>query len=227
MKKEDFIEIERKCNNIKVLYTDILIKLIRTVEEELDSYKEEVPFGKIRFVAEISGKEHFGTPKDPRFKSIESIAEKIEREEYNISDFENVMPDIFRFRIACNYLSDVRKLVKKIRNSKKISDTFTIDPDEDKIVDMRVKEPTKVKGVRCHVFGFKVKDTSDCPKLELQIMTMLQEAWDKKDHYLIYEPERKGIKVSSEGKLKMQAMSELLYVADEFFDSIRKELSSE
>ncbi|MCK4576669.1 hypothetical protein KAU34_09700, partial [candidate division WOR-3 bacterium] len=198
----------------------------RIVGEELDNYKDEVPFGKIRFVAKISGKELFETPKDPRFKSIESIAQKIERRKYNISDFEKGMSDIFRFRITCNYLSDVRKLVKKIRNSKKISDTFTIDSDEDKIVDMRVKEPNKVKGVRCHVFGFKVKNTSDCPTIELQIMTMLQEAWDKKDHYLIYEPERKGIKVSHEGKLKMQAMSELLYVADEFFDSIQDLLSS-
>jgi ppGpp synthetase/RelA/SpoT-type nucleotidyltranferase len=223
MTQEELVEVENKINYIRILYSPILDKLIETLEEELAGLKSEVLFGKIRFVAEISDKSLFGTPEDPRFKSIESIAEKIDRKSYKIENFDKEMPDIFRTRIVCNYLSDVKKLAERIRKSQPLLQLFEIASDEDKIIEMRIKHPTEIKGIRCHVFIFKHKNSLDSPKIELQIMTMLQHAWDRKDHYLIYKP--KGIEVSPEGRLKMEAMSALLYVADEFFDSIQKEVS--
>ena len=57
-------------------------------------------------------------------------------------------------------------------------------------------------------------------------MTQLEEAWDKKDHYLVYERRRKEPERDEENfpdflDAKMFAMSELLYVADQYFEQLR------
>jgi hypothetical protein len=49
---------------------------------------------------------------------------------------------------------------------------------------------------------------------------MLQEAWDKKDHFLIYEPRRRGEPIDGADSIEIYAMSELLYVADLTFDRL-------
>lgn len=53
-------------------------------------------------------------------------------------------------------------------------------------------------------------------------MTQLQEAWDKKEHFLVYEqrrraPERYEENLQDYLDSKMFAMAELLYVADHYF----------
>lgn len=223
MNSDDIVEIEKRVNEIKCRHYPILTSLIGLIEEELSNLKPELPKGKIRFVAEVENKNE----PDRQIKSAKSIAEKIERSngEYTPQNFSSKMTDILRDRIVCNYLSDVKAITQAIRSSKKIKRKFKIVGNEDKIYEIRMKDTGKVKGVRAHYLVFKSRNNDQCPKIEIQIMTMLSWAWDKKDHYLIYEPERQGIKVSPVGKIKMNAMSELLYVADEFFDSIQQELS--
>ena len=57
-------------------------------------------------------------------------------------------------------------------------------------------------------------------------MTQLQEAWDKKDHFLVYE-KRRAEPESDEDNFpdfmdsKMFAMSELLFIADQYFEILR------
>ena len=62
--------------------------------------------------------------------------------------------------------------------------------------------------------------------IEIQAMTQLQEAWDKKDHFLVYE-KRRGFSDKDEEifpdflDAKMFATAELLFVADEYFEQLR------
>ncbi len=63
--------------------------------------------------------------------------------------------------------------------------------------------------------------------LEIQVMTQLAEAWDKKDHFLVYEIRRRAPESDEENfpdflDAKMHAMSELLNVADNYFDDLRQ-----
>jgi ppGpp synthetase/RelA/SpoT-type nucleotidyltranferase len=62
---------------------------------------------------------------------------------------------------------------------------------------------------------------------EIQIMTQLQHAWDKKDHHLIYEHVRagRGDRIPVHLKNRVTAMSELLYVADTIFDELLEEIT--
>lgn len=228
--------VAEKRRKLVIYHSGILDFLTNIIEEEIKELKSEVPFGNIRLVAEIANNHLFRTPQDPRIKSIKSIIDKIERSNgrYTIENFDKEMSDIFRMRIRCNYLSDVKAIVERIRKSKPILETFTIVEDEDKIIENRIKamiKPTIEKPewiwIRLHSFVFKHKEIEDCPKIEIQIMTMLQDAWDKKDHYLFYESKRMGDIVSPECKIKMNAMSELLYVADEFFDLIQDKVVKE
>ncbi len=223
--------VEKIRFNLVTDYSYHLLHLTPLIEQELKALKFEVPCGNIRIVADIANKHLFrgvGDPQDIRIKSVNSIIEKINRSrgKYTLENFTTEMPDIFRMRIICNYLSDVKMVARRLRESKIILKDFTIVKDEDKIIQNRINKmisdvEEKLEWIRLHSFVFKYKDEESSPMIEVQIMTMLQEAWDRKDHYLFYEPIREGINFPPEWKIKMNAMSELLYVADEFFDIIQ------
>ena len=62
--------------------------------------------------------------------------------------------------------------------------------------------------------------------IEIQVMTQLQEAWDKKDHFLVYEKRRASSEKDEEIfpdylDVKMFATAELLFIADEYFEQLR------
>jgi ppGpp synthetase/RelA/SpoT-type nucleotidyltranferase len=57
-------------------------------------------------------------------------------------------------------------------------------------------------------------------------MTQLSESWDKKDHFLVYEvrrrfPDKEDKNFPDYLDAKMNAMAELLYVADNYFEALR------
>jgi len=214
-------KVRKERRDLITRYSWVLGELIGLVKDELREF--EKPY---RFVAKIS------TEEDSMYKSVESIVGKIEssKGKYTVDNFAKEMPDIFRFRIVCNYLSDVRQVVERIKESSTISEKFSKIGDEDKILEDKIESMKQGKApgwIRLHSLVFEHKDEKGSPKIEIQVMTMLQEAWDKKDHYLFYEQYRKGFKFLPQHKIRMNAMSELLYVADEFFDLIQHKVIEE
>jgi len=162
-------------------------------------------------------------------KSLESIIDKIRRgeqantkNEITIKNFAETMTDLARFRIVCNFLADMEKISQALRKSEELNEHFTFD----------VKDTTKVRpkdrksGERSIklILGYK---KSPGLFLEIQVMTQLAEAWDKKDHFLVYEIRRRAPESDEENfpdflDAKMHAMSELLNVADNYFDDLRQ-----
>ncbi len=168
-------------------------------------------------------------------KSPASIVEKIRKsqkssskvktgqspEPYDLDNFMSKMTDIARFRIVCNFLSDVNRVAEQIRHSEKIKYFFNVE--ETSTIDLH----RRVAGERSVRFILEYMSRPGL-FLEIQIMTQLQEAWDKKDHYLVYEKRRSSSKDDHENfptylDSKMFAMAELLYVADNYFDQLRLE----
>lgn len=139
-------------------------------------------------------------------------------------NFLNTMADVVRFRIICNYLSDVEYIDKKIEGFAKKFNKLEIIGRENHI---ETPLPKRRAGHRAFQYTMKYYDTEPPVLFELQVMTQLQHAWDKKDHHLIYEYVRikKDKKIPVYLKNRMAAMSELLYVADEAFDSLREEIA--
>lgn len=170
-------------------------------------------------------------------KSPESIIEKIRRSQneyrekiekgeisdppYDVDNFDKKMTDLARFRIVCNFLSDVRKVSDRIKKNEKIKGFFKVEEKE--TIDLHRRK----SGERSFKLILEYKSRPGL-FIEIQIMTQLQEAWDKKDHYLVYEKRRTNPKGDEENfpnylDSKMFAMAELLYVADNYFDQLRRE----
>lgn len=151
-------------------------------------------------------------------KSPERIVEKMISQKYTLENFDTKMEDIARFRIVCNYLSDIFELAKRLKTDPIFNECCQISEVKDYIFE------DCNRSHRALHFILQVPMLNKSRKVELQIMTKLQDAWDKKDHNLIYEKIRSGKIIEKKDRIKMTAMSDLLYVADEFFDDLRKKI---
>ena len=59
---------------------------------------------------------------------------------------------------------------------------------------------------------------------EVQVTTILHWGWDKKDHSLVYEPQRLGLQLSAADLISIAAASDTLFLVDEYFDSLRERM---
>jgi ppGpp synthetase/RelA/SpoT-type nucleotidyltranferase len=174
-------------------------------------------------------------------KAPDSILDRMTRDweprkgapKITFATFLTQMEDLARFRIVLNFLSDVRCVCSKLEEPYKckaehrvrlspaqlaLYDDFALT--KERLKDLIRQSPAeRLSGERCYKGVFYPRSRSDV-KVEVQIQTMLQEAWDKKDHFLIYEPRRRGETVNPDHGIESYAISELLYVADLTFDRL-------
>jgi len=218
-------------------FNSTALTLIAKIQPILDELIERLPANeKPRFLARI---DHTALVKSP-----ESILEKIVRQwdpesgsapSTGFDSFTNDLEDIGRFRIVANFLSDVL-LIKETLNDcyrkspisllseaqKSLRNDFYLRKNslEDLV---HVQPEDRKKGERCCKGIFYPREERYTAfKIEVQVQTQLQEAWDKKDHFLIYEPRRRGEPVEPSDAIEIFAISELLYVADLTFDRLKR-----
>lgn len=205
------------------------------IEEKIQAHKDLMPVVKgilegivESYMLEVQNKNHrmaaeLFSDKKNMVKVADSILEKIWRSRkdqgtYTKENFHETMEDIMRFRILCNYLKDIEALKKILpREIMKIKGYELHNGPKDFIM----KDPEdRKKGHRAVHFVFRMNHSQKNYLFEVQLMTLLQHAWDKKDHHLVYEYHRNGEEVPMELKIRSYAMSEMLYIADDFFNSI-------
>ena len=157
------------------------------------------------------------THETTQIKSWESIVKKIgeEPKKYSFQNFHREMKDILRFRILCNYLSEVTKIKDFLLEKTEDGVPFKLLEQPRDYINIIPKE--RAKGHRAVHLFFEISPI----KFEVQIMAPLQHGWDKKEHGLRY---KRSKSVQLDEEIKFFAMSELLYIADEFFDSLKKEI---
>lgn len=145
------------------------------------------------------------------------------------------MPDLARFRIVCDFASDADHLLSRLFVSAGEGAHFgeyeVRGPLKDYIYDLRLRRPTR--GHRARQFAVEVP-TSEAGKailVEVQIMTLLQHAWDRRNHPF-YEWTRTGHELPPELTINDVALAETLHLVDrqaaenwQQFLSIRKERS--
>lgn len=176
-------------------------------------------------------------------KEPESILEKMIRKgvgsdgepTLSFENFREQMSDLARFRVVTNFLSDAELVRRELgaafgtrtlsEAQKKLREGFQLENNNFNDC-TRVAPGARQKGERCFKGVFWPRGNPSL-KVEVQVMTILQEAWDKKDHFLVYEPRRRGQNVLIEDEIEIFAMSELLYVADLTFDRIRQRILGE
>ncbi len=201
--------VEKRISGYRMIHPEIFDELTELTEE----YEQSMYDAEKRHAAQVMVSEKY------QVKSFESIIEKIWRnpKKYTVENFPRKMEDILRFRILCNYLCDVLEMSKILPETMKANGCRVLYGPKDFI---NMEPGARRKGYRAIHFVFKKKLQGVEYLFEVQIMTLLQHAWDKKDHHLVYEYQRINKEVPLELKMRAYAMSELLYVADDFFDSL-------
>lgn len=144
---------------------------------------------------------------------------------YDPRKLVQTMHDLIRFRIVCNYYSDARYVGSKIDQFIDDSNEFKLEKRSDHI---ETPFPERRRGHRALQYVLKYYVDGRRFFVEVQVMTQLQHAWDKKEHHLLYEEERRGEgeKIPVHLKNRLASMSELLYVADTVFDSLKEQITS-
>lgn len=220
---EKFIELRLRPHKV------LLTMLMQTVDSLLLPIQRQ---HRRRFFCRIDGSNQVKNPANIIDKILRSRNPRTNQGNasasgYTIENFDTTMTDLVRFRIVCNFLSDVRKVADIITASEKVTKHFRVEKKDS----LELRPSQRKSGERSIKFILEYKNRSGL-FLEIQVMTLLQEAWDKKDHFLVYETHR--IEPGEDGRnfpdyldAKLFAMSELLYVADNYFDDLRNSRENE
>lgn len=146
-----------------------------------------------------------------RVKTKESFLKKITRKEY--SDPFNDVHDFVGIRVVCLFIADLPR-VRKIIHS-----TFSVTSEEDKILAQGVD----TFGYMSHHFICTLGASLAGPRyddiknivFEVQVRTILMDAWANISHYLAYKGEAS---VPDDLQRDFNALSGLFYVADRHFE---------
>ncbi len=229
LKKEDieFIEqtippphnsVERfqeAINRRLVEHMDLCTLVIKEVEKALLPLQNHA--GRRRFFCRLDSSNQTKSP-ERIIQKIRTRMDKYRNPVHTWEDFTTTMKDLARFRIIVNFLGDIEKVVDAIKNHVPLSEAF--DLEQENTMGIPLKE--RKSGER----SFKLILTEKAPtklSIEIQIMTAFQEAWDKKDHFLIYGKDRVEEEVPPQLQSLSLMTSELLYSADKYFEDFRKE----
>jgi putative GTP pyrophosphokinase len=145
-----------------------------------------------------------------RVKSLDSFIDKAIRKEYG-KPLEQIN-DVVGLRVVLLFLSDIPKVARIIERS------FKVLAEDNKIEPF---EPTSFAYMSQHFIaqlqdsyaGLKYDDIKGVP-FEIQVRTILMDAWANVSHYLDYKAEAS---IPSDLRRDFYALSGLFYVADRHF----------
>ncbi len=154
-----------------------------------------------------------------RAKTLKSFLEKIERKKYDdpfiaITDFAGV-------RVVCLYLTDVKKIEEIVRHE------FDVIEKVDKLTEKGIDKFGYgaihfIAKIGRGSSGARYEDLKDLV-CEIQVRTVLQDAWAIIDHHLVYKNESD---VPTPLQRKLNSLAGLFETADDQFEHIRTERSS-
>jgi ppGpp synthetase/RelA/SpoT-type nucleotidyltranferase len=195
-------------------HDDMQTTILKQLKKAILEYRNKIKEGEKRISVAVDEETAYN------LKTPESVIKKIWRNnsKYTKDNFHETMKDIIRFRILCNYLRDVEEMAK-ILPGKMLSYNYQkIDGPKDFI---KMDPGKRKKGHRAVHFVFKaVFNQQEFLLFEVQLMTLLQNAWNRKIHSIVYEPHRIGKEVPLKTLMRSCAMSDMLYVADDYFNEL-------
>ena len=195
----------REWSNFLIPYSQAVQELIVKFENIISEYRS---LDRYSPVEQVSG----------RVKSVESILDKMRRQDISLEDLEDRMTDIAGIRIICRFVEDIDTGVEMIRKRK----------------DMEVIEETnyiahkKASGYRSYhmIVSYPVYTVwgDKHIKAEIQIRTLGMNFWSTIEHSLSYK--YKG-KLPEDVLKRLQRASEAAFEMDQEMSSIRDEIVRE
>lgn len=204
---EDYFLAPSFKNNLARRYEELKTLYKRLVDEVLYILKECIQKEQIKV--------HSLSSRESKIKTFEGFYDKVVRKQIADNQFDAV-EDIAGVRIICLYRSDLERLGEIISKNFAIVgvDTSTTRAEtpfgyvSDHYV---VKLPKECKGPRYD----KIRNL----KCEIQVRTILMDAWASVSHHLDY---KRQVDIPRELRTDFSALSGLFYVADTHFELFRK-----
>ncbi|WP_440558009.1 GTP pyrophosphokinase [Streptomyces sp. SCPE 10] len=198
MTSEDEAEIRKRFVENEVLYQNLRTEILYCLQKA--------------FSAPQSIKIHSITA---RVKTIDSFVEKVTRKSYT-SPFEQT-EDLVGARVVCLFIADLSG-IKDVLHS-----TFDVASEEDKVNEGEASS----FGYMSHHFICRLSAAHSGPrydtikeiKFEIQVRTILMDAWANISHYLAYKNEES---IPADLVRDFHALSGLLYVADRQFQNLNR-----
>ena len=160
-------------------------------------------------------KTHSVVSRDTKIKAFKSFYEKVSRKGIGQNQFDAI-EDIAGIRVICLYRSDLEKLEKLIREKFDLVRADTSRTRTEKPFGY-LSDHYIVKLSR-HCKGPRYDDIKNL-KCEIQVRTLLMDAWASVSHHLDYKQE---MDIPSELRADFNALSGLFYVADTHFELFKK-----
>ncbi|MEU6755784.1 hypothetical protein [Streptomyces sp. NPDC046685] len=151
-----------------------------------------------------------------RVKSVDSFLEKVERKSYTDPFVES--EDLVGVRLVCLFLTDLPKLQELLNR------TFDVLSEEDKVT----QGDASSFGYMSHHCICRLSAAHSGPrydeikniKFEVQVRTILMDAWANISHHLAYKNEES---IPADLVRDFHALSGLLYVADRQFQTLNRD----
>ncbi len=195
------------------------------VRAALESAKERV------FEREAVEREvWFVTGTEESLKSVASIRSKLGRElcereddgrlpegRMSLDQIEKLLltfGDLGRFRIVCDLSLDVEEALRVLLpQPQMLLGRYPLCGEiKDFIYDLDLRRPAR--GHRARQFTVEVQEADGSLRVEIQLMTLLQNAWDQRNHPL-YEWQREGGPLPARLRVNDVALAETLHLVDE------------
>ncbi|WP_406304474.1 hypothetical protein OHA61_22040 [Streptomyces sp. NBC_00885] len=200
---------------VEIRTYDALADQYRSRRKEYEALCEELEFSLKKKLNDAGIKWHSITS---RVKELESFLEKVERKEY--ADPFGQAEDLAGARIVCLFMLDLDRV------GEVISAIFDVLDKEDKINEGEAS----AFGYMSHHYICKLSDRYSGErydsikgmKFEIQVRTILMDAWANMSHYLSYKNEES---IPQDLVKDFHALSGLLYVGDRHFEALFKSSS--
>lgn len=204
---EDYISTQDFKQKLEREYLQSKKPYEKLVDEVLYILSEALEKSQIKY--------HSLTCRKTKIKTFDSFYEKVKRNQVREKQFE-IITDIAAVRIICLYRSDLKRIGKIISANFGIvrsdtSRTRTETPFGYSSDHYIVKIPEECKGVR-------YDDIRNIP-CEIQVRTILMDAWASVSHHLDYKQE---LDIPSETIIDFNALAGLFYIADTHFEFFKK-----
>jgi ppGpp synthetase/RelA/SpoT-type nucleotidyltranferase len=227
--------VRRWLEQETTIYRAIATALISRLDPILSGLQRQLPANeRDRFLYRIDDRHVLKTP--------DSILEKMARRWEDPHHpppigFDNLdeLNDLGRFRIVTNFLSDVACICRHLEEPFDTRKRPLLSPQQQALREefslqrnrfedlISVAPRDRKSGERCRKAHFSPRAPEHhAYRVEVQILTVLQEAWDKKDHFLIYERRRAGQRVDEEHERLSYSLSEQLSITDLLFDQLKQ-----
>jgi ppGpp synthetase/RelA/SpoT-type nucleotidyltranferase len=122
--------------------------------------------------------------------------------------------DLGRFRVVCDLSMDVKEALEELLQVEQqlLIGRYEVRGFKDFVYDLDLREPAR--GHRAQQFTVEVEEDGYPVLVEIQLMTLLQNAWDRRNHPL-YEWHREGGSLPVELHVNDVALAETLHLVDE------------